>query len=215
MPEPLPSLEGWNNFYVIVGSSAAGLTGLTFVVIALASDANMVRLSGLRTFITPIVMHFGSALWIAALLCIPGHTTESLLICMIVTGGVLTAYAATTTWRMYRGRHDYRPMLEDWIWNALAPSLCYLVLLAAAMRLLHHTQSALYLIGAVALALLFIGIHNAWDLAVWITAERPGARSQANAERTAAAAAGGSSGLSSSSSSGAGAGKAAPPDARG
>jgi len=180
MPGALP-LEGWNNFYVIVGSSAAGLTGLTFVVIALASDANMVRLSGLRTFITPIVMHFGSALWIAALLCIPGHTTASLLICMLGTGGILAAYSAVTTWRMYRGRREYRPALEDWIWNASLPSLCYLVLLAAGMRLLHHTQSALYLIGAVALTLLFVGIHNAWDLAVWITAARPGVRSHGQA----------------------------------
>src|SRR5450631_932719 len=72
MPNPLPLLDRWDNFYVIVGSSAAGLTGLTFVVIALASDAKVVRLSGLRTFITPIVSHFGTALWISALLCIPG-----------------------------------------------------------------------------------------------------------------------------------------------
>jgi len=28
-------LTGWENFYVIVGSSAGGLTGITFVVIAL------------------------------------------------------------------------------------------------------------------------------------------------------------------------------------
>ena len=32
-------LADWANFYVITGSAAAGLTGLTFVVIALASDA--------------------------------------------------------------------------------------------------------------------------------------------------------------------------------
>ena len=31
-------LEGWDNFYVILGSAAAGLIGLTFVVIALLSD---------------------------------------------------------------------------------------------------------------------------------------------------------------------------------
>ena len=43
-------LDSWNNFYVIVGSSAGGLTGLTFVVIALVSDGHSVRLSGLRTF---------------------------------------------------------------------------------------------------------------------------------------------------------------------
>ncbi len=29
-----PLVEGWDNFYVIIGSSAAALTGLQFVVIA-------------------------------------------------------------------------------------------------------------------------------------------------------------------------------------
>lgn len=32
-----PLVADWENFYVITGSSAAGLTGLTFVVIALAA----------------------------------------------------------------------------------------------------------------------------------------------------------------------------------
>src|SRR6202790_3026789 len=157
------ALAGWENFYVIIGSSAAGLTGLTFVVIALASDAKLVRMSGLRAFITPIVMHFGAALWIAALLCIPGHTAVSLAACMSVSGAVLAAYGATTTYRMYRGRREYRPVLEDWIWNAVLPSLCYLALLAAGVLALRQSGPALYLIGSVALTLLFIGIHNAWD----------------------------------------------------
>jgi hypothetical protein len=173
MPNPLPLLDRWDNFYVIVGSSAAGLTGLTFVVIALASDAKVVRLSGLRTFITPIVLHFGTALWISALLCIPGHTPLSLSACMIVTGATLTAYGATTTYRMVRGRREYRPALTDWIWNATLPSLCYLALLIAGVWALRQPAAALYVIGAGALTLLFVGIHNAWDLAVWITVERP------------------------------------------
>ena len=62
-------LEGWDNYYVIVGSAAAGLTGLTFVVIALAADAHRVRLAGLRAFTTPIVIHFGSVLLISAHRC--------------------------------------------------------------------------------------------------------------------------------------------------
>jgi hypothetical protein len=183
VPHDFPALDAWNNFYVIIGSSAAGLTGLTFVVIALASEAKMVRLSGLRTFITPIVLHFGSALWLAALVCIPGHNVTSLSICMGVTGLVLTAYAAKTTWRMYRGRREYRPVLEDWIWNAYVPLASYLVLLIAGVIVAWHAQLSLYLIGSVALALLFIGIHNAWDLAVWITAERPGVRAQSEVKR--------------------------------
>lgn len=166
-------IERWDNFYVIVGSSAAGLTGLTFVVIALASDRHVVRLSGLRTFMTPVVMHFGSALWISALLCIPGQTAFTLSACITVSGAVLSAYGGTTTYRMYRGRRDYRPVFEDWLWNAALPLLCYLALLLAGVWALRQPAPALYIVGAVALTLLFIGIHNAWDVAVWVTVERP------------------------------------------
>jgi len=37
-----------DNFYVITGSSAAGLTGLTFVVIALSADAKRANMRGRR-----------------------------------------------------------------------------------------------------------------------------------------------------------------------
>jgi hypothetical protein len=181
MPDSLPLLEAWSNFYVIVGSSAAGLTGLTFVVIALVSDAHGVRMSGLRAFVTPIVMHFGSALWLSAVLCIPGHTAVSVAACMMVSGAILSAYGATTTYRMYRGRALYNPVLEDWIWNATLPSLCYLGLLVAGVLALQRTALALYIIGAAALTLLFVGVHNAWDLAVWVTVEGPAAKAKREA----------------------------------
>jgi hypothetical protein len=185
MHDSLPLLDGWSNFYVIVGSSAAGLTGLTFVVIALVSDAHAVRMSGLRAFVTPIVMHFGSALWLSALLCIPGHTAVSVAACMIVSGAILSAYGAATTYRMYRGRALYRPVIEDWIWNATLPSLCYLALLVAGVLALHRAALALYMIGAAALTLLFIGVHNAWDLAVWVTVEGPAAKAKRDADGVA------------------------------
>jgi hypothetical protein len=181
MPDSLPLLEAWSNFYVIVGSSAAGLTGLTFVVIALVSDAHGVRMSGLRAFVTPIVMHFGSALWLSAVLCIPGHTAVSVAACMMVSGAILSAYGATTTYRMYRGRALYNPVIEDWIWNATLPSLCYLGLLVAGVLALQRTALALYIIGAAALTLLFVGVHNAWDLAVWVTVEGPAAKAKREA----------------------------------
>jgi hypothetical protein len=181
MPDSLPLLEAWSSFYVIVGSSAAGLTGLTFVVIALVSDAHGVRMSGLRAFVTPIVMHFGSALWLSAVLCIPGHTAVSVAACMMVSGAILSAYGATTTYRMYRGRALYNPVLEDWIWNATLPSLCYLGLLIAGVLALQRTALALYIIGAAALTLLFVGVHNAWDLAVWVTVEGPAAKAKREA----------------------------------
>ena len=64
-------LAEWDNFYVITGSSAAGLTGLTFVVIALAADANRVNFRGLKAYVTPIIFHFGTVLALAAYLSMP------------------------------------------------------------------------------------------------------------------------------------------------
>jgi hypothetical protein len=50
-------VAGWENFYVIIGSAAAGLTGITFVVIALIRDLQRVRPTGLRAFVTPTIVH--------------------------------------------------------------------------------------------------------------------------------------------------------------
>jgi hypothetical protein len=40
-----------------------------------------------------------------------------------------------------------------------------------------HPALSLRLIGAMALLLLFIGIHNAWDVVAWITTERDARKS--------------------------------------
>jgi hypothetical protein len=166
-------LESWSNFYVIVGSSAGGLTGLTFVVITLVSDARSVNLSGLRAFITPTVVHFCSVLAIAAFLNIPGQTRASLGLCLGAGGLIGASYSIGTIVQLYRNRARYMPVIEDWIWNAMLPTLCYLVLLIAGTLAPWHAAGALSATAGVSLLLLFIGIHNAWDIAVWFTAHRP------------------------------------------
>ena len=174
MSTVLLPLNAWSNFYVIVGSAAAGLTGLTFVVIALAAElsvAQPVKFSGLRTYMTPTVVHFGSVLWIAALLAVPGHTPASVAVCMASSGLIGVAYSLTTAHRMHRGRVDYRPFLSDWVWNAALPFVTYLALAIAGAKTYLYPEAALYGIGAAALVLLVIGIHNVWDLALWIIAK--------------------------------------------
>src|SRR5881409_3834453 len=66
-------LVAWESFYVIVGSSAAALTGLQFVVIALVAESER-RDSSRETiaaFGTPTVVHFCIALLIAAIISAP------------------------------------------------------------------------------------------------------------------------------------------------
>lgn len=42
-PAAISPFNAWESFYVIVGSSAAALTGLQFVVIALGAEARTMR----------------------------------------------------------------------------------------------------------------------------------------------------------------------------
>jgi hypothetical protein len=57
----MTALSGWENFYVIVGSSAGALIGLQFVVIALIADMPIVRgqAQAGAAFATPTIVHFG------------------------------------------------------------------------------------------------------------------------------------------------------------
>jgi hypothetical protein len=63
----------------------------------------------------------------------------------------------------------YVPVHEDWIWNVALPAVVYGTLLVMGFLIWRRPRQALYGVGAASLVLLFIGIRNAWDLAVWMT----------------------------------------------
>ena len=172
------ALSDWQSFYVIVGSSAAALTGLTFIVITIAADdgelasSASARLSGLRVFITPTAVHFGTALWLSALMCIPGQTALTLWVLLAGTGFAGLVYCVILLGRMLGKAFGYTPLASDWIWSILAPAAAYLALAGTGFMMPHRPTSSLYAVSGVAMLLLLIGIHNAWDVVVWITTER-------------------------------------------
>ncbi|HEX3369523.1 MAG TPA: hypothetical protein VHS56_08110, partial [Candidatus Cybelea sp.] len=75
MAEAARFLLPWSSFYVVIGSSAAALTGLMFVVITIVTGNERVTQSqdGISTFSTPIVMHFCAVLFVSAVLIAPWH----------------------------------------------------------------------------------------------------------------------------------------------
>jgi hypothetical protein len=65
-------LSQWENFYIIVGSSAGALTGLQFVVMALVAGLPTRADPGtIDTFGTPTVVHFCAVLLVSSLLSWP------------------------------------------------------------------------------------------------------------------------------------------------
>ncbi len=172
MTAPLPALAEWENFYVILGSAAAGLTGLMFVVIALAADTGSVRgAKAFRAFASPTVVHFCAVILLAAIVTRPRHSIGSLRACLLVPGVGGLVYAG---WVIVQARRQdsYTPVLEDWIWHGCLPVVAYAAIATAGMLVSRAPALALDVVGASALLLLYIGIHNAWDSAVWMTMRR-------------------------------------------
>ncbi len=165
-------LTSWQNFYVIIGSSAAALTGLMFVVITLIAGAQVRRSSGTTAaFGTPNVVHFGAALLVATILSAPWQVLwyASLLLGLCGLGGV--TYVVIVLRRVSR-QTDYQPVLEDWLWHTVFPLVSYTALVVAAIVLPGNAALALFGIGAVTVLLLFTGIHNAWDAVTYVVIER-------------------------------------------
>ena len=59
-------------------------------------------------------------------------------------------------------------MFEDWLWHVILPFLSYTLMLIGAIVLLSNTTVALFMLGTMALLLLFSGIHNAWDTVTFL-----------------------------------------------
>ncbi len=165
-------LTTWQNFYVIIGSSAAALTGLMFVVITLIAGTREPRASeALAAFSTPNVVHFCVALLVAANLSAPWQARwhASLLLGLCGLGGV--TYVVIML-RRARRQTSYQPVLEDWLWHTVFPFVSYTALVVATIVLPSNPVLALFVIGAVTVLLLFIGIHNAWDTVTYVAIER-------------------------------------------
>ncbi len=141
-------MTDWQSFYVLLGSSAAALTGLTFVVVTISAERGEIarsasaRLTGLRVFVTPTAVHFGAALWLSAVMCIPGQTALSLELLLTVTGVAGLIYCVTLVRPLVTGSFGYKPVLSDWIWNAVLPVIAYLGLAVAGSWCPTGPQSA-------------------------------------------------------------------------
>ena len=175
MTESAPSfLSGWSNFYVMIGSSAASLTGLMFVVITLITreDRTPDSRDGISTFSTPTVLHFGAVLLVAGILTAPWHSlvAPSVMIALMGLFGVLNSLRI-----MYRTARlkIYRPDLEDWTFYNILPFLANGAILVGAILLSRVPEKALFALAGGVVLLIFIGIRNAWDVVTFLATRGP------------------------------------------
>jgi hypothetical protein len=174
----------WETFYVILGSSAGALTGLMFVVIALIVDFDGTE-AQIEAFGTPTVVHFGAALLLSVIVASPWPALVGAKITLFAFGAAGTIYMVIVSRRAGR-QTDYKPVVEDWLFHSFLPLVAYISVLVAGASLPSPHSSFLFVIGASAALLLFVGIHNAWDTVTYIVVtrwERRRARDEGTSEK--------------------------------
>jgi hypothetical protein len=158
-----PDLAAWQSFYVIVGSSAAALTGLSFVVVSLAVERRGAQTAhALAAFGTPTVVHLCAAFFISAVLAAPWTTSAPASIVVGITGILGIAYVLIVIRRARRQSH-YRPVLEDWIWHGAIPFVAYVAFAVAGLGPRGASPGMQVAIAAGTIVLIFCGVHNSWD----------------------------------------------------
>jgi hypothetical protein len=154
---------GWESFYVIVGAAAGALIGLQFVVVTLiAEKPPKDAANASAAFATPTIVHFSASLLLCALMRVPWPSFIYPAASWGVMGVGGLIYTGVVAWRM-RNQAAYRPGFEDWVFHLALPALAYVLLASAASAARGQVTAWLFAVGASALLLLFIGIHNAWD----------------------------------------------------
>src|SRR5437763_1940693 len=145
--EHLTKLEPWHDFYVMVGSGTAALTGLLFVIVSLGPNVVADHTeTGVRAFVSPIAVHFTSVVAVSALMLapdIPLVVVGSLLALGGLGGIVYTAWTRAHE----RWRRSKLPLL-DWIWYVGLPLFVFIAILCSGIGIAMNATLALHVLGA-------------------------------------------------------------------
>jgi len=172
MIDHLPKqLEAWHDFYLVVGTGAAALTGLLFVIVSLGPHvvAGQTR-TGVRAFVSPIATHFTTVLAASSAMLVP-ELPLPVLGALLAIGGFGGVVYTGWTRAHARWRASTLPFL-DWVWYVGFPVVCFVLILASGVAIAMSQALGLYGIASALLLLIVVGIRNAWDVVLWV-AQQP------------------------------------------
>ena len=87
-------LDGWHEFYAVLGTAAATLVGLLFVAASIgAGYLSAERRSPTRTFTSPIIFHYTYVLFLSLAALVPINTDHSLAALIGVSAAVALVYS--------------------------------------------------------------------------------------------------------------------------
>ena len=163
-------LQNWQGFYELVGAAAATLVGLIFLAFSLG--ARLVPAednTAMRAFVVPIVIHFGAVLILSALMLIPIYTPQTLGLTLLGVGVVGLVYSLGIAQQLWlHHRREEQLNFNHWLWHWLLPTGSTALIAGTGLTLVLNRTEFLAALALAALALIIIGLHNAFDLFLWI-----------------------------------------------
>jgi hypothetical protein len=160
----IQAIDGWHDFYIMIGTAAATLIGLLFVSLSLNADVITHKASAdLRSLATHTFGNFMSVLMFAVVFLIPSQVPLGLGLPLLGIGG----YGLyNTIGHLLETRR--KPARAWGIGNVARrfaiPTLCFVTLLVIAVSVLLGYTDGLYWLVPVMILLLLAASRNAWDL---------------------------------------------------
>ena len=168
--------EGWDNYFVLIGTASGGLIGLFFVVVTLTSgiDRNRaLRASGI--YMTPNVVHFAVILVASAMVLAPRISTrvDALVLGGAALAGLANAIRTCLGIAAFAREPGSPPHWSDMPAYGAAPAVLYVLLLGVAAAIWRGATFAAVALAALLMILMLLAVRNAWDLITWIAAGVP------------------------------------------
>ena len=161
--------EGWENYYLMIGSSAGALIGLMFVVVTLTAGRDRAEIErGKHLYTSPIVWHLAVILTLSGAAAIPGISARvfgAATIFLAALGFGWGIRSATGIWRR-PGAPDAAGF--DTFWYGIAPALVYICLGAAGIGIFAAQAWGENAVAVALMALLLVSIHAEWDLVTYL-----------------------------------------------
>jgi len=158
--------DQWGEFYLLVGSAAAVLIGLIFVVISLMQDrSRSTVLIGSRLYMGPIVLGVSFVLVLSAAALAPGIDNRQFaaVTAVVALWGLARAIMSSIGIARLKEVH----WTDFWFYGA-APTGIYLALAAIAVAFWQDCECSRVGVAVVITAMLLLAIRNEWDLITWI-----------------------------------------------
>ena len=179
--------QGWDSVFQITGEASATLVGLLFLVVSFSESRDRDQLlRAVSIYLTPSALHFAIVLSISVLAVAPRLPVaiRTGLIGLAALTGLGNSIWACIGVRL-RARIAGLAHWSDFWMYGVAPTAIYLGLAATTAALWASADWAAPTMAVLVLALLLLGVRNAWDLVTWMAPQRGGGSAGASGDGAA------------------------------